>query len=78
MKLLIPFRKKNPQEDFNIQLKINSLPASKAKSVDKQKLLIIGDNSPKALVINSSPLQQNIGSHFLSIKKNDVNITNML
>ena len=48
----IPFRKKNPQEEFNIQLKINSLPASKAKSVDKQKLLIIGDNSPKALVIN--------------------------
>ena len=74
----IPFRKKNSQEEFNVKLNINSLPASKAKFVDKQKLLIIGDDSPKALVINSSPIQQNIGSHFLSITKNDLNIGNLV
>ena len=63
----IPFRNSNLSNVPKFNFTLNSLPASKAISVEKSDVIIIDEHSPKALVLRGSPEQGDIGSHFIKI-----------
>ena len=54
-----------------LTLTLNSLPASKAISVEKSDVIVIDEHSPKALVLRTSPEQENIGTHYIKVISTD-------
>ncbi len=67
----IPFRNSNLSNLPNFNLTLNSLPASKAISVEKSDVIVIDEHSPKALVLRTSPEQENIGTHYIKVISTD-------
>ena len=62
-----PFRNIDLDNPPEIKLTLKSLPASKALTVNNDNVIIIDQNSPKALVLEGLPSQQNIGTHFIKV-----------
>ena len=77
----IPFRSLNNKINPEINIDLVSIPASKAITVDKDDVLIVGDNSPDAIVIHSKPSQTFIGSHLFKVSnttENDLYENNLI
>jgi len=74
----LPFRFKSSDITPDINLTLKSLPASKARKVSLEKVIMINSNSPKALVVEGLPLQDDVGSHLVKIISDDTKGKNFI